>query len=136
MLVQPLLLFTGCTSIQFFSPYFLTQRVRPSLITYPSLCSACVTNRTSYHAIGHEALPIQPLPREAKDFPRSNKHFKHVPPLTYLTCFSLKSTYIGGLFICLALFKRYKRLLSGLELACQILYVFSSSSRYPFGHRD
>ena len=99
MLVQPLLLFTGCTSIQFFSSYFLTQRVRPSLITYPSLCSAYVTYRTSCHAIGHEELLTQPLPREAEDFPRSDKYFKHVPLLTYLTCFSLKSTYIGGLFI-------------------------------------
>ena len=34
--------------------------------------------------IGHQALPTQPLPRKAKDFPRSGKYPKHVPLLTYL----------------------------------------------------
>ena len=28
------------------------------------------------------------IPREAEDFPRGDKHFKHVPPPTYLIYFS------------------------------------------------
>ena len=73
-------LLTGCIRIQFFnSP--LTQSVRPPMVTYPSLCSTCVTYRTSCHAIGHQVLPTQPLPTEEEDFPRGERHFKRVPPL-------------------------------------------------------
>ena len=36
------------------------------------------------HAIGHQVLPTQLLPREAEDFPRGGNHSKHVPLLTYL----------------------------------------------------
>ena len=57
---------------------------------YHSLCSTCVTYRTPCHAIGHQVLPTQPLPREAEDFPRGDKYFKHVPPFTYLIYFSPK----------------------------------------------
>ena len=63
----------------------LTQSVR-----LPSLCSTCVTYRTPCHAIGHLVLPTQPIPREAEDFPRGDKYFKHVPALTYLIYFSPK----------------------------------------------
>ena len=38
------------------------------------------------------------LPREAKDFPRGDIHFKHVPPLTCLICLSPKELYVLGLF--------------------------------------
>ena len=69
-------------------PPFPTQSVRLPLVTYPSLCSTCVTYRTLCHAIGHQVLPAQPLPREVEDFPRGDKHFKHVPPPTYLIYFS------------------------------------------------
>ena len=69
---------------------FPTQSVRLPLVTYPSLCSTCVTYRTLCDAIGHEVLPTQPLPREVEDFPRGDKHFKHVPPPTYLIYFSPK----------------------------------------------
>ena len=62
-------------------PPFPTQSVRLPLVTYPSLCSTCVTYRTPSHGIGHQVLPTQPLPREAEDFPRGDKYFKHVPPL-------------------------------------------------------
>ena len=90
-------LFTGCLGIQFFdSPPFPTQSVRLPLLTYPSLCSTCVTYRTPCHAIGHQVLPAQPMPREAEDFSRGGKHFKHVPPLTYLICFSPKEIYVVG----------------------------------------
>ena len=71
------------------------------MITYgylPSLCSTCVTYGTLCHVIVHQVLSTQPLPREAKDFPRGDRHFKHVPPLTYLICLSPKELYMVGLF--------------------------------------
>ena len=76
----------------------LTQSVRLPMVTYPSLCSTCVTYWTLCHAIGHQVLPTQPLPREAEDFPRGDRHFKHVPPLTYLIYLSPKELYMVGLF--------------------------------------
>ena len=76
----------------------LTQPVRLSMVTYPSLCSTCVTYRTLCHAIGHQVLPTHPLPREAEDFPRGDRHFKHVPPLTYLIFPLPKELYMVGLF--------------------------------------
>ena len=57
-LSNPYFLFTGSSGIQFFdSPPFSTQSVRPPLVTYPSLCSTCVTYRTLCHGIGHQVLP-------------------------------------------------------------------------------
>ena len=53
-------------------PPFPTQSVGLSLVTYPSLCSTCVTYRMPCHAIGHRVLSTQPLPREAEDFPRGD----------------------------------------------------------------
>ena len=88
-LSNPYFLLTGCFGIQFFdSPLFPTQSVRLSLVTYPSLCSTYVTYRTPCHSIGHQVLPTQPLPREAEDFPKGDKYFKHMPPPTYLIYFS------------------------------------------------
>ena len=82
---NPYFLLTGCLGIQFFdSPPSPTQPTRLSLVTYPSLCSTCMTYRTPCHSIGHQVVPTQPLPREAEDFPRGGKHSKHVPLLTYL----------------------------------------------------
>ena len=69
---------------------FLTQSVRLPLVTYLSLCSTSVTYRTPCHASGHQVLPTQPITREVEDFPRGDKYFKHVPPLTYLIYFSPK----------------------------------------------
>ena len=90
-LSNPCFLLTGCLGIQLFdSPPFPAQSVRLPLVTYPSLCSTCVTYRTPCHAIGHQVLPTQLLPREAKDFPTGDKYFKHVPLLTYLIYFSPK----------------------------------------------
>ena len=54
---------------------------------------SCVTYRMPCHSIDHS---IQPLPREAEDFPRGDEHFKHVPPLTHLICFSPKGAYMVG----------------------------------------
>ena len=33
------------------------------------------------------------IPTEAEDFPRGDRHFKHVPPLTYLIYLSLRELY-------------------------------------------
>ena len=43
------------------------------------------------------------LPREVKDLPTGDRHFKvcegrHVPPFTYLICLSSKELYMAGLF--------------------------------------
>ena len=90
-LSNPYCLLTGSSSIQFFNSHpFPTQSVRLPLVTYPSLCSTCVTYRTLCHAIGHQVFPTQPLPREVEDFPRGDKYFKHVPPPTYLIYFPPK----------------------------------------------
>ena len=67
-----------------FTSLFLTQSVRLSLVTYPSLCSTYVTYRMPCHASGYQALPIQPLPREAEGSPRGDNHSKHVPLPQYL----------------------------------------------------
>ena len=75
---------------------FPTQSVRLRLVTYPSLCSTCVTYRTPCHAIGHQVLHTQPLPREAEDFPRADKYFKHVPPLTIPNLLLTKRVYVVG----------------------------------------
>ena len=43
--------------------------------------------------------PLTLLPREAEDFPRGDRHFKHLPHvLTYLICLSPKGLYMVGLF--------------------------------------
>ena len=100
---------TGCLGNPYFTywlpkhPDFwftltLTQSVRLPMVTYPSLCSSFVTYETLCHAIGRQVLPTQPLPREAEDLPRGDRHFKHVPPLTYLICLSPKELYMVGLF--------------------------------------
>ena len=36
------------------------------------------------------------IPTEAADFPKGDKHFKHVPPLTYLIYLSPKELYVVG----------------------------------------
>ena len=36
------------------------------------------------------------IPREAEDFPGGDRHFKHVPPPTYLICLSPKELYTVG----------------------------------------
>ena len=68
----------------FWFPPSSTQSIRLLLVTYPSLCSTCMTYRTPYHSIGHQVLPTQLLPGEAEDFHRGGKHSKHMPLLTYL----------------------------------------------------
>ena len=91
----PYFFLTGCLGIQFFIHSY-ANTARLPLVTYPSLCSTCVTYRTPCHAIGHQVLPTQPIPRRAEDFPRGDKHFKYVPLLTYLIYFSPKGVYMVG----------------------------------------
>ena len=73
-----------------------TQSVRLPMVTYPSLCSTCVTYRMPCHVIGHQVFPSQPIPREAEDFSWGDTYFKHVPPHTYLIYFSPKGVYMVG----------------------------------------
>ena len=44
-----------------------------------------------------DAMPRQKslslIPREEEDFQRGDKHFKHVPPPTYIICLSPKDLY-------------------------------------------
>ena len=89
-LSNPYFLLTGCLGIQFIDSPPFPDAVRLTMVTYPSLCSTCVTYRTPCHAIGHQLLPTQPLPKEAEDFPRGGRYFKHVPPPTYLIYLSPK----------------------------------------------
>ena len=51
----------GCLGIQllYSTTLFPTQSARQSLVTYPSLCSTCVTYTKPYHSIGHQVLPTQ-----------------------------------------------------------------------------
>ena len=53
-----------------------------------------------------DAMPRQRslilLTREEEDFRRGDRHFKHVPPLTYLICLSPK------VLLTLDFFKRYR----------------------------
>ena len=94
---NPYFLLTGCLGIQFFNLLpFPTQSARLPLVTYPSLCSTCVTYRTPCHAIGHQVLPTQPIPKEAEDFPRGDKYFlacasAHIPNLLLI-----KRVYVIG----------------------------------------
>ena len=74
----------------------LTQSVRLPMVTYTLLCSTCMTYETLCYAIGNQVLPTQLLSREAEDFPRGDRHFKHVPPPTYLICWSPKDLYTVG----------------------------------------
>ena len=36
------------------------------------------------------------IPKEAEDFPRGDRDFKHVPPPTYLICLSPRELYTVG----------------------------------------
>ena len=49
---------------------FLTQSIKLPLVTYPSLFSTFVTYGTLCYGSGHQMLSMQPLPREAEDFPK------------------------------------------------------------------
>ena len=65
-----------------------------------------------------EAMPRQSsltlLLKEAEDFPRGDRHFKYVPPLTYLIYLSPKEFYMTGLF------KRYSYLAMKYNVSYEI----------------
>ena len=84
MLEQPLL-FTGCSSTQFFnSPPF------PNTVSKDSFGTLLLTVQYLYDlrdAMPHHWLPSTyhpTLSREAEDFPRGDKYPKDVPLLTFL----------------------------------------------------
>ena len=64
----------------------LTQSVRPPMVTYPSLCSTCVTYGTLCHARGHQVLPAPDFSsltcdlRDAMPRQRSLTHSRQVLP--------------------------------------------------------
>ena len=70
MLRQPLFFWSSCLSIHFFNS--LTRDLQGVMPRQRSL-----------------AL----IPKEAEDFSRGDKHFKHVPPPKYLTCLSPNDLY-------------------------------------------
>ena len=57
--------------------------------TYPPRCDfhGSLTGRNTTPEVTDR------IPGEAKDFPRGDKHFKHVPPPTYLIYLSPKDLY-------------------------------------------
>ena len=88
----PALSLLDCSGIHFFySPPFSQNSY---LVTYPSLCSTCVTYRTPCHASGHQVLSTQPFSMEAEKFARGNRYFKHVLLFTHLIYFSPKGGYM------------------------------------------
>ena len=71
-----------------------------------------------YHASDHKGLPMQPLPRKVKDFPRGCNHSKHMPQLTYLAwlqpyCFNPRLAFMHAktgkvLLVVKTLIKKHK----------------------------
>ena len=59
-----------------------TQLVRPPLVTYPSLCSTCVTYGTLCHAIGHQLPPTQQCYHECYRFERAFFTLRRFLPYT------------------------------------------------------
>ena len=71
---------------------------RPPLVTYPSLCSICVTYRTPCHSIGHQVLLTQPLPREVEDFLGVRGTLSMCLPLNTFST-SHQKRYIGRFYL-------------------------------------
>ena len=80
--------FTGCLSIHFLNLHTHVTDLRDTMPRQRSLTP-------HMWLVGRYATPGVTLhiPREAEDFPRGDKHFKHVPPPTYLICLSPKDLY-------------------------------------------
>ena len=101
MFRQPLLLLTGCLSIQFFdSP----QHNQLGQFWLPTPHCAAPVWHAGYHAFQWSpsaSHPTEPLPREAEDFPRGERHFKHEPLLTYIIYLPLtkKSILVGYIYV-------------------------------------
>ena len=80
-MLEPSSTFTCCSSIQFFNLHLFPNTLSEAT---NGILTLTVTYGVPCHSIGHEALPTQPLPREAEDFPRGDKYPKDVPIPTYL----------------------------------------------------
>ena len=120
---------TGCQST-FLRPLPCVTSTPPWLLRHVKVSSSPVLysdTRLFFECLGiqffnsltcdlREAMPHQRslilLPREAEDFPQGDRHFKHVPPLTYLIYLSPKELYVWGLF------KRY----GYLAMKCNVSY--------------
>ena len=69
----------------FFSNFNNT--VRSPLVTYPSLCSTCVTYGAPCHARGHRHFPPNSVYRECYGFERVFFTVRHFLPCTLSCCF-------------------------------------------------
>ena len=67
-------------------PLFLTQSVRPPLVTYPSLCSIYVTYRTPCYVSGHQVLPTKPCYHKCYGFERASFTLRCFLPYTPSCC--------------------------------------------------
>ena len=77
--------FTGCSTMQFLIPLPFPNTVNEATLGTLLLTDLqCVTYWTPCHANDHQALPTQPLHREAEHFPRDGTYPKHVPFPRYL----------------------------------------------------
>ena len=72
--------------VSWFTTLYLTQSVTPPLATYTSLCSACVTYRTSCHAGSHRHFPPT-LYRECYGFEKALFTLRRFLPYTPSCCF-------------------------------------------------
>ena len=77
-----------CISIQFFNLHTHVTDLPDTMPRQRSLTHTHVTY--GHHATTEVTLHI---PREAEDFPRGDRHFKHAPLPTYLICLSPKCLY-------------------------------------------
>ena len=75
------------------------------------------------------------LPREAEDSPRGDRHFKHVPPPTYLIYLSQKELYVLGLFKSCGYLAMKYNVSYEIWTLFAIGYCARSLILYPFGHR-
>ena len=96
MLRQPLLLWSGCLSILFFNWDTLVSDLRDAMPRQSSLYTN-PTPRCDFPGslTGRNATPevTDRIAREVEEFPRGDKHFKHVPPPTWLIYLSPKDLY-------------------------------------------
>ena len=81
----------------YIQPFSLAQSVRPHLVYYNSVGSTYVTHWMTSCSIGHQVIPIQPLPREAEDFSRGIKDF--FLPINFNSC--NQKVLVGTFYLCI-----------------------------------
>ena len=143
---------TGCLSI-FLGPYLVSLALHPGFSHWwrcPLSLSSTPTRGYFFECLGiqffnsltcdiRDAMPRQGLPtllpREAEDFLRGDRHFKHVPPLTYLIWLSPKALHMLGLFKCYG----FLSISSNVSYEIWTLVTKGSPARsslfYHFGYR-